>query len=90
MVNSVSEREIVVGKKSINNYLIDIAVVFQEGVSAIVIKGYGRYISKAVDLYNALTDKMRDAVKLDSVAIGSEPVAGRLKSYIAIKVARKL
>ena len=86
---SMSERVVVVGKKSISSYLIDIAVFFQEGVSSIIIKGYGKYISKAVDLYNALANKMRDSVVLENIAIGSEPVAGRVKTYIAIKISRK-
>jgi len=86
----MTERVIVVGKKSLSSYLIDIAVMFQEGASSLVIKGYGRYISKAVDLYNALASKMGDVVKLESVNIGSEPVAGRVKAYIVIKVTRKL
>lgn len=86
---SVNERIIVVGKKSISNYLIDVAIMFQEGVSSIVIKGYGHFISKAVDLYNAVSSKMKESIKLDSVLIGSEPVAGKMKAYIAIKISRK-
>ena len=86
----MSEKLLVVGKKSISSYLIDVAVLFQEGVSSITIKGYGRYISKAVDLYNALTSKMGDSVKLENVSIGSERVAGKTKTYIAIKISRKI
>jgi len=85
----MSERVIIVGKKSISSYLIDVAIMFQEGVSSIVIKGYGHFISRAVDLYNAISSKMKESIKLDSVVIGSEPVAGKMKTYIAIKISRK-
>jgi DNA-binding protein Alba len=85
----VNERIIVVGKKSISSYLIDVAIMFQEGVSSIVIKGYCLFISKALDLYNSISSKMKESIKLDSVLIGSEPLAGKMKAYIAIKISSK-
>ena len=83
------ERTIVVSSKPIREYLINVAMFFQEGVDVVVIKGYGRFISRAVDLYNAIIDKMRDSVESQGVLIGSEIVQGRVKPYIVIKVKKR-
>ncbi|MEM4224985.1 MAG: DNA-binding protein [Desulfurococcaceae archaeon] len=86
--NVGSERVIVVGKKSISSYLIDVAVMFQEA-STVVLRGEGKFISKAVDLFNAILSKMGESVELVDVSIGSNIVRGRIKPYIVIKVKRK-
>ncbi|MEM1618325.1 MAG: DNA-binding protein [Desulfurococcaceae archaeon] len=86
--NVGSERVIVVGKKSISSYLIDVAVMFQEA-SMVVLRGEGKFISKAVDLFNAIMSKMGESVELVDVSIGSNIVRGRIKPYIVIKVKRK-
>ncbi|MEM0198904.1 MAG: DNA-binding protein [Desulfurococcaceae archaeon] len=86
--NVGSERVIVVGKKSISSYLIDVAVMFQEA-STVVLRGEGKFISKAVDLFNAIMSKMGESVELVDVSIGSNIVRGRIKPYIVIKVKRK-
>ncbi|MEM4732462.1 MAG: DNA-binding protein [Desulfurococcaceae archaeon] len=86
--NVGSERVIVVGKKSISSYLIDVAVMFQEA-STVVLRGEGKFISKAVDLFNAIMFKMGESVELVDVSIGSNIVRGRIKPYIVIKVKRK-
>lgn len=88
MSNVGSERVIVVGKKSISSYLIDVAVMFQEA-SMVVLRGEGKFISKAVDLFNAIMSKMGESVELVDVSIGSNIVRGRIKPYIVIKVKRK-
>ncbi len=84
-----SERVILVSTKPLREYLIEIAVMFQEGAETIVIKGYGRFISKAVDLYNALVSKMGGSIEYQGASIGSEVVQGRSKPYIVIKVKRR-
>lgn len=82
------ERTIVVGKKRISDYLIEVAIVFQE-VPVVVLKGEGRFISKAVDLYNAILSKMGGSVELVDVSIGSSKMNGRIRPYISIKIRRK-
>lgn len=88
MTTRETERTIIVGKKRISDYLIDVAIVFQE-VPVVVLRGEGRFISKAVDLYNAILLKMGSSVELVDVSIGSSKVNGRVRPYISIKIRRK-
>jgi len=78
-----------VGKKSIEDYLFDVILRFQEGDEIVVIKGAGDFISKAVDVYNRLKERLGDSVELVNVEIGSERRGRRIRSFIAIKVKRK-
>lgn len=88
MSTYTSERTIVVGKKKISDYLIEIAVLFQE-VPVVILKGEGKFISKAVDLFNAIMSKMSESVELAEVSIGSNIVSGRIRPYIIIKIKRR-
>ncbi|MGC8983094.1 MAG: DNA-binding protein [Desulfurococcaceae archaeon] len=88
MDSTASERVIVVGKRKITDYLIEIAVLFQEA-PVVVLKGEGRFISKAVDLYNAVMSRMGESVELLDVSIGSSSVEGRIRPYILIKIKRR-
>lgn len=83
------ERVIVVSTKPLRDYIIEVAIMFQEGASSVIIKGYGKFISKAVDLYNAVLSRMKDSVELSGVLIGSEVTQGRSKPYIAIRIKRR-
>lgn len=84
-----NERIMVISKKPIREYLIEIALLFQEGANIVVLKGYGKFISRAVDLYNAVLSRMKDSVELMGVSIGSDVIKGKVKPYIAIKIKRK-
>ena len=86
---SGGERIVIVAKKPIREYLLEIALIFQEGVTDLVLKGYGGFINRAVDVYNALVSKMGNNIVLENVSIGSDMVRGRSKSYIVIKIKRK-
>jgi len=83
------ERVVNVGRKPLDDYIVEVILAFQEGSSEVVVKGVGPYISKAVDLYNALVSRMGDSVELVGTSIGSERFRGRFKPYIAIKIRRK-
>lgn len=83
------EKTLVISKKSIKEYLIEIALLFQESTDVVVLKGHGKFISKAVDLYNAILSRMKDSVELINVSIGSDIVKGKVKPYIAIKIKRR-
>jgi len=85
----LSARVVEVGRKPISDYVFDIVVSFQEGEDYVVIKGYGPYTSKAVDLYNRLLNRLGEGIELVKVEIGSERIRGRDKSYIAIHIRRK-
>lgn len=84
-----AERVLVVAGKPLRDYLINVALLFQEGASIVVLKGYGRFISKAVDLYNIVALKMKESIELVDVSIGTEVFQGRSKPYIAIRIQRK-
>ncbi len=84
----ITEGKIKVGSKPLEDYLVSAAILFNQGVSKLTIKGWGNSISKTVALYNALKERMGEAIKLRDVRIGSEEVKGKLVSYIEILVER--
>lgn len=79
---------VVIGKKSVANYVLASIVLFNQGMDEVIIKGRGEAISKAVDVYNALKTRLGDSLELVEVEIGSERAGKRLTSYISIKVRR--
>ncbi|NPA05144.1 MAG: DNA-binding protein [Crenarchaeota archaeon] len=81
---------VVVGRKSVSDYVLSAILLFNEGKDEIIIKGRGENISKAVDVYNALKARLEDSLELVSVRIDSERVGPRLVSFIEIKVRRVL
>ncbi len=86
----LSEARVVdIGRKPIDDYVFDIIVSFQEGIDVVEIRGYGGFISKAVDVYNALHDRLGESIELENVEIGSERRGGRIRSFISIRVRRK-
>ncbi len=78
-----------VGRKPLDDYVFDAIISFREGVNDIIIKGRGDGISRAVDLYWRLKDRLGDSIELVNVEIGSERFKGRKRSYIAIHVRRR-
>ena len=78
-----------IGRKPVDDYIFEIIVSFQEGIDTIIIRGYGDYISKAVDVYNELYSRLGESIELENVEIGSERRGGRIKPYISIRVKRK-
>jgi len=88
-LSSGISRTIDVGRKPLDDYVFDIIISFQEGIDHIVIKGFGDYISKAVDIYNELRHRLGEGIVLEKIEIGSERRRGRLRSFIAIHVKRK-
>lgn len=78
-----------IGKRPIDDYVFEAIISFQEGVNDIILRGRGDFISRAVDVYWALKDRLGNSIELIDVEIGSEKIRGRLRSYIAIKIRRK-
>jgi len=78
-----------VGRRPIDDYVFEAVVSFQEGVNDIIIKGRGDFISKAIDTYWALKDRLGDSIELVKVEIGSERYRGRYRSFISIRIRRK-
>ncbi|MGC9012312.1 DNA-binding protein [Thermogladius sp. KZ2Tp1] len=78
-----------VRRGSIDDYVIEAIVGFQEGPGLVLLKGRGPYISKAVDVYNELVHRLGDGLELVKVEIGSERVKGRVFSYITISLKKR-
>ncbi len=79
---------VVVGRKPVSSYVLAVIVMFNQGVDEVVIKARGEAISKAVEVYNALRDRLGDSIELVGAEIGSEYTRARRTSYIKIKVRR--
>lgn len=80
--------EIIVSKsKSITDYTLEIITLLNQGMDEVKIKGVGREIAKAVDVYNSVKDRLGNGVDLVSTEIGTEK--GKRSSYIVITIARK-
>ena len=81
--------EVVVSRtKSVSDYVLDIITLMNQGFDEVKIKGLGREISKAVDVYNSLKSRMENGVELKNVQIGTDKERKRT-SYILITVVRK-
>ncbi len=80
--------EVSVGSKPLGDYIVSAAILFNQGYRKVLIRGRGNNIFKAVALYNALKDRMGEALRLIDVRIGSNEVRGRIVSYIEILVER--
>ncbi len=78
-----------VGRRPLEDYVFEAIVSFREGVNEIILKGRGETISKAVDLYWRIKDRLGDSIELIEVKIGSERFKGRTRSFIAIRIRRK-
>jgi len=74
--------------KSVGDYVLDIIADFNRGFEIIVLKGFGKEISKAIDVYNSLVDRLKDGIVLESVSTGSEMRDRRRISYILIRIRR--
>mgnify|MGYP001770655168 FL=1 len=80
--------EVVVSRsKSVMDYTLEVITLLNQGMDEVKIKGVGREISKAVDVYNSVKDRLGDGVDLVNTEIGTEK--GKKTSYIIITVARK-
>ena len=84
----IDEGRVSVGNKPLGDYLVSAAILFNQGIKRVTLRGRGENISKTVALYNALKDRMGDAIKLIDVKIGSEEIKGKIVSYIEIKIER--
>ncbi len=87
MVEKVSNM-ILVGRDDTSEYALQAIVSLRAlGENEIVVlKGRGEYISKAIDVYNEVKDRIGDVLELVDVSIGSERAGNRKISYIEIKL----
>ncbi|BCU71139.1 ribonuclease P subunit p25 family protein [Stygiolobus caldivivus] len=81
--------EIIVGRtKSIEDYVLDIITMFNQGSQEVEVKGNGFEINKVVDIYNQLVERLKEGVKLEKIDIGSEVKDKRRVSYLLLKLRR--
>ncbi len=85
-----SANVIVVGKKSVNDYVLSAILLLNEGHDEVIIRGQGNNINKAVEVYNALRRRLGDSIELVSVSIDSFEKGRRLVPFIEIKVRRTI
>ena len=79
-----------IARKPLTDYVFDAVVSFNQGIDELIIKGRGDFISKAVDVYRVLSERLGDSIEIVNIEIGSERFRGRRRSYIAIHIRRKL
>ena len=77
---------IVVGRRPRDDYVLSAIVLLNQGADYAIIRGQGELIYKAVDVYNALKERLGSSIRLEEVRIGSEKLGARRLSYIEIKV----
>ncbi len=77
-----------VGKRAISEYLASIAIIFNQGVRSVVIRGCGDNIHRAVTLYNVLKSRLGESIRLADVRIGSERRGYKHVPFIEIEVER--
>jgi DNA-binding protein Alba len=87
---AAEENVIIIGKKSIADYVLSAILIFNEGYDEVIIRGQGPNVSKAVDVYNALYSRLKDGIELVGVTIDSIERGRRLIPVIEIKVRRKI
>ncbi|MEM4884864.1 MAG: DNA-binding protein, partial [Saccharolobus sp.] len=67
-INEITVRR----SKSIEDHVLDIIVMFNQGFDEVVVKGIGKEISRAVDIYNRLKERLGDGVQIVNIETGSE------------------
>ncbi|MEM0130725.1 MAG: DNA-binding protein [Saccharolobus sp.] len=83
-INEITVRR----SKSVEDHVLDIIVMFNQGFDEVVVKGIGKEISKAVDIYNTLKERLGDGVQIVNIETGSEIKDRRRISYILLRLKR--
>ncbi|MEM1599451.1 MAG: DNA-binding protein [Saccharolobus sp.] len=83
-INEITVRR----SKSIEDHVLDIIVMFNQGFDEVVVKGIGKEISRAVDIYNTLKERLGDGVQIVNIETGSEIKDRRRISYILLRLKR--
>ncbi|MEM0015604.1 MAG: DNA-binding protein [Saccharolobus sp.] len=83
-INEITVRR----SKSVEDHVLDIIVMFNQGFDEVVVKGIGKEISRAVDIYNTLKERLGDGVQIVNIETGSEIKDRRRISYILLRLKR--
>ncbi|MCI2414883.1 MAG: DNA-binding protein [Candidatus Aramenus sp.] len=79
---------VITSSKTVDEHVLEILSMFNQGVNEVELKGYGREINKLVDVYNQLKDKLGEGVKLENAKTGSEVREKRRISYLLIRLSK--
>lgn len=72
---SFQEGSVLVGNKSVMNYVLAAVIQFNQGARRVLVKARGRAISRAVDVAEIVKSRfLKDEVDIAGVRIGSEQV----------------
>lgn len=72
---SVTEGSVLVGNKSVMNYVLAAVIQFNQGAKKVLVKARGRAISRAVDVAEIVRSRfLKGEVDVSSIKIGSETV----------------
>ncbi|MFP3163228.1 ribonuclease P subunit p25 family protein [Acidianus hospitalis] len=81
--------EVVVSRsKSVEDHVLEIIEILNHNSNEVDLKGYGFEINKAVDIYNALKDRLKEGITLEEVSIGSETKDRKRISYLLLRIKR--
>ncbi|ABL77941.1 DNA-binding protein Alba [Thermofilum pendens] len=86
---SLAEGSVLVGNKSVMNYVLAAVIQFNQGAKKVSIKARGRAISRAVDVAEIVRSRfLKDEVDVSSIKIGSEKVgeAGKERTISTIEI----
>jgi DNA-binding protein Alba len=85
-MDSIAIRKLNVGNKPMETYVLLFNNYVNQGVKKVVLYGRGDNIARAVDLYNLISRRLGDLVRLSKVNIGTVEYGGRRSSYIELEV----
>jgi DNA-binding protein len=72
---SITEGSVLVGNKSVMNYVLATVIQFNQGARRVLVKARGRAISRAVDVAEIVRSSfLKDEVDVTNIRIGSETV----------------
>ncbi|MEO3992716.1 MAG: DNA-binding protein [Desulfurococcaceae archaeon TW002] len=85
-MGSVTTKKLNVGNKPMETYVLIFNNYVNQGIRKIVLHGRGDNIPRAVDLYNLISKRLGNLVRLSKVNIGTIEYSDRRSSYIELEL----
>jgi len=70
------ESEVFIGQKNFMNYVTGVVMQLNSGCKEVTIKARGKYISRAVDVAEVVTNRFMQEAKIKDVKLGSDSFKG--------------
>ncbi len=77
---------VVVRDGPLADYVVQVVMYLSSGSEEVEIVGRGRYIHRAVNVFNVVRERLSETLKVNSVEIGSEQRGRRRVPYIKIRI----